>query len=95
MQDPRDRRIHGLTEIGIAGPVRGATQLVTKVSTDGTGEWLALAPGETGLSPENGFADLADIPVNTRLAADQAGATKMDRAEGAPSIPTRARSASR
>ena len=57
------------------------TLYVAKFNDDGSGEWLALAPGENGLTPENGFADLADILVNTRSAADHAGATKMDRPE--------------
>ncbi len=57
------------------------TLYTAKFNEDGSGEWLALAPGENGLTPENGFADLADILINTRLAADQAGATKMDRPE--------------
>jgi hypothetical protein len=57
------------------------TLYAAKFNSDGSGEWLALAPGQNGLTPENGFADLADILVNTRLAADKAGATKMDRPE--------------
>ncbi len=57
------------------------TLYVARFNDDGTGEWLALAPNENGLTPEAGFADLADILVNTRLAADTAGATKMDRPE--------------
>ncbi len=57
------------------------TLYAAKFNDDGTGEWLALAPGRNGLTPANGFADLADLLVNTRLAADFAGATKMDRPE--------------
>lgn len=57
------------------------TLYAAKFNEDGTGEWLALAPGENDLTPENGFVDLADILVNTRLAASKVGATKMDRPE--------------
>ncbi|KAA0012880.1 PhoX family phosphatase [Billgrantia pellis] len=57
------------------------TLYVAKFHEDGSGEWLALAPGENGLTPENGFADLAEILVNARSAADHVGATKMDRPE--------------
>ena len=73
-------------EVFVAGRTDGSildrgTLYVAKFHDDGRGEWLALAPGRNGLTPANGFADLADILVNTRLAADRAGATKMDRPE--------------
>jgi hypothetical protein len=64
------------------------TLYAAKFNADGTGEWLALAPGHNGLTPANGFADLADILVNTRLAADRAGATKLDRPEWGTVDPT-------
>jgi secreted PhoX family phosphatase len=57
------------------------TLYVARFNDDGTGDWLALAPGRNGLTAANGFNDLADIMVNTRLAADFVGATKMDRPE--------------
>ncbi|MBE0453841.1 MAG: PhoX family phosphatase [Roseovarius sp.] len=57
------------------------TLYAARFDPDGRGEWLALAPGHNGLTPDAGFADLADILVSTRAAADVAGATKMDRPE--------------
>jgi secreted PhoX family phosphatase len=57
------------------------TLYAAKFNADGTGEWLALAPGQNGLTAADGFGTLAEILVNTRAAADKAGATPMDRPE--------------
>ena len=63
---------------------------VAKFNADGTGTWLELSmanPLIAGYSTYT-FADQADILVNARLAADAAGATKMDRPEWSSTHPT-------
>lgn len=54
---------------------------VAKFNEDGSGEWLSLAHGQSGLTAANGFASQADILIHARLAATQVGATTMDRPE--------------
>ena len=80
----RDAWVPGQTDGSI---LDHGTLFVARFEDDGRGEWLALAPGLNGLTPDNGFADLADILVNTRLAADHVGATKMDRPEWGAIVP--------
>ncbi|MWV14755.1 DUF839 domain-containing protein [Pseudomonas sp. L-22-4S-12] len=62
------------------------TLYVARFNADGSGDWLALdihdaafqaACSAAGVS----FADQGEVLINTRLAADIAGATKMDRPE--------------
>ncbi|MDQ0573387.1 secreted PhoX family phosphatase [Variovorax paradoxus] len=57
---------------------------VARFNADGTGNWLELSLGVNGITSGNAayaFADAADVVVNARLAADIAGATRMDRPE--------------
>ena len=55
-----------------------------RFNADGTGDWLELSFGKNGIAsahPMYSFADQADVLIHARLAADAAGATKMDRPE--------------
>lgn len=56
---------------------------VAKLAADGTGQWIELAMSNALIQTYSAykFADLADVLVNARLAADAVGATKMDRPE--------------
>ncbi len=71
------------------------TLYVAKFNDDGSGEWLSLSLDDADFAAKvaaangnmvgdisfDGFADQADVLLNTRLAADIAGATPMDRPE--------------
>jgi uncharacterized protein len=63
--------------------LNAGTLYAAKFNADGSGEWLPLTLGNRAIASyaNYAFADLADICVNTRLAADAVGATKMDRPE--------------
>ncbi|MCO5110492.1 MAG: PhoX family phosphatase [Burkholderiaceae bacterium] len=56
---------------------------VARFNADGTGQWMELSmsnPAVAGYAAYP-FSDAGDIAINTRLAADAVGATKMDRPE--------------
>lgn len=62
------------------------TLYVARFDADGSGEWLALdvlddAFQRACLAAGVSFADQGEVLINTRLAADAVGATKMDRPE--------------
>lgn len=79
--DPRDAR-RGLA----AGDkyLDDGKLYVAQFLPDGSGQWVELKLGINNITPNNpayAFADQADVLINARLAADAAGATKMDRPE--------------
>jgi hypothetical protein len=72
---------------GMSGDILDeGTLYVARFNDDGTGEWLPLDINDVGFQTAAAtagveFKDQADVLVNTRLAADVVGATKMDRPE--------------
>jgi secreted PhoX family phosphatase len=64
-------------------PLDDGILYVARFNADGTGDWLPLTPANPALA---GWS-LADILINTRGAADLAGATKMDRPEWIDTFP--------
>ena len=56
---------------------------VAKFNADGSGQWIELSMSNATIAAyaTYKFADNADVAVNSRLAADAVGATKMDRPE--------------
>lgn len=64
-------------------PLDEGTLYVAKFHANGTGEWLPLTTSNPSLA---GWT-AADIAINTRGAADLAGATKMDRPEWIDTFP--------
>ena len=61
---------------------------VAKFNADGTGDWLPLTPDNVPPTPDHPLGwTLSDILINTRAAADAAGATMMDRPEWIDTFP--------
>lgn len=57
---------------------------VARFNADGSGDWIELTLGVHGIDDRNpgyAFSSQADVLIHARLAADAAGATKMDRPE--------------
>ncbi len=57
------------------------TLYVARFDDDGSGSWIALEHGTSGLTKLNGFSDQAEVLMHARSASDHVGATPMDRPE--------------
>ena len=75
--DPADRLATGSKYLD------SGTLYVAKFAADGTGQWVELSIANPAIAgyANYAFADQAEIFIQTRLAADAVGATKMDRPE--------------
>ncbi|MBE9136018.1 PhoX family phosphatase [Nodosilinea sp. LEGE 07088] len=63
--------------------LNAGTLYAAKFNDDGTGDWLLLSLSNPDIAnyADYAFVDEADVLINARIAADAAGATKMDRPE--------------
>ena len=61
----------------------GGKLYVAKFNADGSGSWIELSMANPAVAGATNykFADNADVAINSRLAADAVGATRMDRPE--------------
>ncbi|MDE3722005.1 DUF839 domain-containing protein [Nocardiopsis sp. N85] len=73
------------TRTATGSPLDEGTLYALRLDRDGTGTWLPLTHGRTGLTVRDGFADRADVLLRARQAAAAVGATAF-RGPGRPTV---------